>query len=151
MQVRKVVLLLVLILISVTVVKGQKTKKRDIVKLATSGLTISEASKGDSVKYYAVYLANVVKFMDEDRYNYSRIRLDTKEDVLAWFDEAINASNSLKENPDQIIYGEKAFYKMKSKSIHLFISTNNNSEEYFKCTTLLLEKAKNRFIKKTSK
>ena len=147
MLLKRLILLSIICLFSLTMAKAQKTKKKAIVKLEFSGFTITAALKGDSVKYYAVILANVVKFMDEDDFNYSMIKCQTKEDVIVWLDEAINASHTLKENPDEIVYGEKTFYKFKSGNT--LISTNNNPEEYFKCTDLILERAKKIFLKKT--
>jgi len=148
MLIKRTILFLVILLNSMNTILGQTDKKKKaMVKLGTTGLTFREVSKGDSVMYYAVYLANVVKFMDEDYYNFSRLQFSTKEDVLKWFDEAINASYSLQENPDKIIYGEGVVYSRRSGNT--LISANYKPDDYFKCTSMLLEKARKIFIKKT--
>jgi hypothetical protein len=145
---KRTILYLAIVLSSFNLVKSQSEKKKTLVKLGTSGLTLDQVSKGDSVLYYVLYLENTVKLMDyEEIPNYSWINFYTKDDVVNWFDEAIDASYKLKEYPDKTIYGKEVIYTVRSGNT--IISANYKPEEYFKCTTMLLERARKIFIKKT--
>ncbi len=91
MLIKRTVLLFALILSCLTVIKGQNEKKKFLVKLGTSGLTVNEVRSNDSVLYYILKLEIVKSFGYSEIPNYSWLSFYSKEDVVKWFDEAIEA------------------------------------------------------------